>query len=156
MKFRANKAVAVLAGMRALIFPHHGKGFFGDLAHFCDICAVFHVQYGAYMQSADGSMRIPCAVGAMFFKNVGEPVGVFGKIVKFNGTILNKGDRFTVSLHGHHDIEAGFADFPNFALKGGIGCLQHGARKTVISHEFNKLLKFTQLLCTVISGKFDQ
>src|ERR1019366_9625054 len=30
VKFRTHDAVAVLAGMRALVFAHHREGFFGD------------------------------------------------------------------------------------------------------------------------------
>ena len=37
VKFRAHDAVAVFAGMRALVFPHHRERLLGDFAHGMDI-----------------------------------------------------------------------------------------------------------------------
>ena len=43
------------------------------------------------------------------------------------GAIFHKRDRLGLFLHRHHDVEAGFAQFGNGVLQGGIVNLDHPA-----------------------------
>src|SRR5262249_49316427 len=61
VEFRAHDAVAVLAGMGALVGPHQLEGLFGDGAHRLDVVLEAQVEHGAHVQAADRGMRIPGA-----------------------------------------------------------------------------------------------
>ena len=80
VKFRAHDAVAMLAGMRAFVFAHHLKRFFGDGAHHLDVLLEFQVQHRAHMQAAFGGVRVHGAAGAVSRKDGVEPRGVVGKM----------------------------------------------------------------------------
>ena len=65
VEFRAHETVAVLAGMRALVFAHRLKGLFGNGAHRLDVFLEFQVQHRAHMQAAFGGVRVHGAAGAV-------------------------------------------------------------------------------------------
>src|SRR5262249_28515880 len=59
VKLGAQDAVAVLAGMRALVFTHHGERLFGDRAHRLDVLVEAQIQYRPHVQAADPAVRLP-------------------------------------------------------------------------------------------------
>ena len=65
VEFGAHQAVAMLAGMRALVFAHHREGLFGDGAHRLDVLLELQVEHRAHMQAAFGGVRIHGAAGAV-------------------------------------------------------------------------------------------
>src|SRR4029453_14780057 len=58
--FAAAQAVAVLAGIRALVFADHRRGLFGDRAHFRGAAAA-HVENRPHVQRTDAGVRVPGA-----------------------------------------------------------------------------------------------
>ena len=117
VEFRAHEAIAVLAGMRALVFPHHREGFFGDGAHRLDVLFQFQVQHGAHMQAAFGSVRIHGAAGAVPGKDLVEAGGIIGQMRQRHRAVLDEGDRLALLLHRHHDVEAGGAKLGDAGLQ---------------------------------------
>ena len=73
VEFRAHDAVAVLAGMRALVGAHHVEGLLGDGAHRRDVLLEPQVEHRPHVQAADRGMRVPGAAGAVLLEDVGEP-----------------------------------------------------------------------------------
>ncbi len=94
---------------------------------------------------------MPC-----FSKIAGEAVGVIGEVFEPHGAILEKGDRFPVALHRHHDVEAGCAHFPDRLLKGGVDRLDDGAREAEIAHQFDERLEAPQVFRRVVAGELGQ
>ena len=88
VKFRSNNAVAVFSRVRSFVFPHHGKGFFGDGSHLLDVLARLHIQDRPDMKASFGGVRIPGPGGAVPVKYVGQSMCVFREIVEWNGTVL--------------------------------------------------------------------
>ena len=127
VKFRAHETIAVLAGMRSLVFAHHGECFLGDGAHRSDVLFQFEVQHRTYVKTAFGSMRIHGAAGAVFGEDGIEPLGVIGKMRQRYGAVLDKGHRLALFFHGHHDVEAGGPKFGNAGLQTRIDNLDHSA-----------------------------
>ena len=80
IKFRPGNAIPMFAGMRPAIALDQRKRFFSNTAHRCYIFAALHIQHWPDMQTANRGMRIPCAHGAIFLKNTGELIGIFGQI----------------------------------------------------------------------------
>ena len=103
-------AVAVLAGMRALVLAHHREGFLGDGAHRLDVLLELQVEHRAHMQAAFGGVRIHGAAGAVFGEDGVEPLGVVGEMRQRHRAILDERDRLALLLHRHHDVEAGGAE----------------------------------------------
>ena len=110
VKFGAHQPVAMLAGMRALVFAHHLEGFFGDGAHRLDVLFELQIEHRAHMQAAFGGVRIHGAAGAVLGEDGVEPLGIVGEMRQRHRAILDKGDRLALLLHRHHDVEAGGAE----------------------------------------------
>ena len=70
VEFRAHDAVAVLAGMRALVVAHHREGFLGDGAHRLHVLLLAQVQHRAHMQAADRGVRVPGAARAVLLEHL--------------------------------------------------------------------------------------
>ena len=122
VEFRAHDAVAVLAGMRALVFADHREGFLGDGAHRLDVLFELQVQHRAHMQAAFGGVRIHGAAGAVFGEDGVEPLGVIGQMRQRHRAILDERDRLALLLHRHHDVEAGGAELGD-ARSAGAGSM---------------------------------
>ena len=146
----------MFAGMAALVLPHHGEGFLGHGTHFYCSIRRLQVDHGAYVQATDRGMGVPGARGAMLGENLGQAVGIFGQVLQAHGAVFNEGYRFAVALHGHHDVQAGFAHLPNLGLETGVRGLDHGAGEAQIAHQFHQLSQLSQLLITIIAGEFHQ
>ena len=110
VEFGAHQAIAVLAGMRALVFAHQREGFLGDGAHRLDVLLQLQIQHGPHMQAAFGGVRIHRAAGAVLGKHLAQPRGVVGEMRQRHGAVLDEGDRLALLLHRHHDVEAGGAE----------------------------------------------
>ncbi len=120
MEFGAHDAVAVFAGMRALVVAHHGKGFLRYRPHGGDVAFQPDIEHRPDMQAADGGMGVPGAAGAVFGEDGGQPVGVVGKIVKRHGAVFDEGHRLAGLLHRHHDVETGGAKLRDRRLQPGV------------------------------------
>ena len=66
--------------------------------------------------------RVPC------FSNTSvSRVGVFGEMLERHRAILDEGDRLSLLLHRHHDVEAGGAHIGDRGLQRRIEHLDHAA-----------------------------
>ena len=66
--------------------------------------------------------RVPC------FSNISvSRVGVFGEMLERHRAILDEGDRLSLLLHRHHDVEAGGAHVGDRRLQRRIEHLDHAA-----------------------------
>ena len=146
----------MLAGMRTLVFAHHREGFLGDRPHLFGAELQLQIQHRTDMQAADRGMRIPGAVGAVFFENPGQPVGVFGEILEPHRAILDKRHRLPVALHRHHDVEPLLAHVPHRALEGRVGRLDDRAGKAEIAHQFDEPTQAPQIVVSILAGEFAQ
>ena len=68
VEFRAHQPVAMLAGMRALVFAHHGEGLFGDLAHGMHVFLLPQIEDRPHVQAAGAGMRVPGAARAVLLE----------------------------------------------------------------------------------------
>ena len=127
MEFAAHQPVAMLAGMRALVLAHHLEGFLGDGAHRLDVFLQPQVQHGPHMQAALAGMGVPGALGAVALEAFRQPRGIFRQMRQRHGAVFHEGDRLSLILHGHHDVEAGLAQFGDRGLQLGIIDLDHPA-----------------------------
>ena len=163
MEFRAHDAVAVLAGMRALVAAHHREGFFSDGAHRFDILLLAQIQYRSHMQAADRGVGIPGAARAVLLEHLGQPRRIFGKIDQRHGAIFHEGNRFSLLLHRHHDVEAGGAHVGDRRLQRRIVHLDDAApfranfveAETEIAHHGGELFQLAPVLGFAIV-EFDQ
>ncbi len=146
----------MLAGMRALVFAHHGEGLLGDRAHLLDVDLLLEVEHGPHMEAADRGMRVPGAVGAVLLEHGGEPRRVIREVVERHGAVLDEGDRLPVPLHRHHDVEAFLAHVPHRLLEGGVGGLDHGAGEAEIAHQLDQLHQPPPDVVGVLAGEFDE
>ena len=106
MKFRAYEPVPMFARMRAFVFRDQIKAFFCDCTHGFHILIQLEIQDRPHMQTTNGCMGIPSAACAVLLKNICETSSVGGQIGQLYRAIFHKGYRFSVALHGHHNIEA--------------------------------------------------
>ena len=156
VEFRANDAVAVFAGMGALVVADHGEGLFRDGPHFAHVAAGLHVEHRAHVQAADGGVRVPRAPGAVLLEDPVEALGVFAQVLERHRAVLDEGHRFAVPLHGHHDVEAGLADLPNGVPEGAVGDRHHGVGEAEGGHEIGQLVQTALLLGFLVAGELDQ
>ena len=156
VEFGTGDAVAVLARMRALVFAHQREGFLGDRPHLGRAGRVFQVDDRAHVQTALGGMGIPGAFGAVLVKDLGEALGIVGQIGQGHRAVLDEGDRLTVALHRHHDIQPGLAHAPDLALLGGRKRFDHAVRIAEIAHQFDQLRQMRALFVEVVAGEFHQ
>ena len=127
VELAAHQTVAVLAGVRALVFAHQGEGFLSDRAHRAHVALEPQVQHRADMQAAFGGVRVPRTARAVLLEHLGEPVGVVGEMRERHGAVLDEGDRLRRALHRHHDVEPGGAQRGDRRLRAGVQHLDHAA-----------------------------
>ena len=96
VELRAHDAVAVLAGVRALVFAHERERLLGDGAHRLDVLVEPQVQDRPHMQAADRSVGVPGAAGAVLLEHLGQPRGVVGEMLQRHRAILDEGDRLAL------------------------------------------------------------
>ena len=73
-----------------------------------------------------------------------------------DGAILDEGDRLTVALHRHHDVEAGLADFPQLRLRLRLRHLHDAAGQAEIGHQLDETRQVTQLVLALLARELDQ
>ena len=164
VKFRAHDAVAVLAGMRALVGAHHRERVLGDRAHRLHVLVEPQVEHRTHMQAAGARMRIPGAARAVLLEHLGETRGVFREMLERHRAILDEGDRLPLLLHRHHDVEARGAHLGDRGLQCRIEHLDHAAllRAGVapgiaeIAHQLAELLQAAQIFVVIVLAEFDQ
>ena len=155
VEFGADDAVAVFAGVAAFVFADEGEAFLGDGAHGGDVSGVFHVEDGADVEAADGGVGVPGSLGVVLFEDVVEAFGVVGEVLQGHGTVFDEGDRFSVAFHRHHDVEAGFADFGDLGLEGGVGGGDDGLGVAEVGHECVEFGQLGQQRCVLVAVEFD-
>ena len=115
----AAQTVTMFAAVGSFVFTYQFSSFFGDHTHLRGAAAwtaLAHVQDRSNMQSADRRMRIPGTARAVLCKDLGQGVGVLGKMLQWHGAVLDKADRLAVALQAHHDVEPRFSYFPKILL----------------------------------------
>ena len=127
--------------MRSLVLADHLEGFLGNGAHLLGTHLLLQVDHRPHVQGPDGGMGVPGAFGVVLVKHLRQAVGVFGQVFQTHGAILDEGDRFAVPLHGHHDVEARFADLPDVALEGRVHGLDHRVGEAQVGHHLDQLGK---------------
>ncbi len=127
VEFRAHDAVAVLAGMRALVGAHQVERLLGDRPHRLDVLLKPQIQDRPHMQAADRGMRIPGAARAVLLENVRQLRGVVRQMIERHRAVLDERDRLSLLLHRHHDVEAGGAHLVDGGLQLRIEHLDHAA-----------------------------
>ena len=163
MELGAHDAIAVFAGVRTLIVPHHRKGFLRDRTHGPHVLVELQVQHGSDVQAALRGMGIKGALCAVLLEDGGKPVGVVGEIGQRNGAVLDEGDRLAFLLHRHHHVEPGGTELRDGDLKRRFDDLHDAAplprgpipAKAEIAHPFVKLLEAAQVLRLVLLGELD-
>ncbi len=153
--FAAAQAVAMLAGIRALVFAHQCRRFFGNGAHF-DRAVAPHIENRPHVQCADTRMRIPGAFRSVTMEHFGQAARVFRQMFERHRAIFDEGDRLAVALHAHHDVQAGFTDFPQRFLFVRGRHLDDRIGQAQIGHELSKLFERRELLGTVLAREFHQ
>ena len=108
------------------------------------------------MQGADRGVGVPGAARAVLGEHVGEALRVVRQMLQRHGAILDEGDGLTVALHGHHDVEAGLADFPQLGLRPGLGHLDHAAGQAEIAHQLDQAREIAQLRLALLARELDQ
>src|SRR4051794_4959560 len=102
---------------RAVIVPHHRKGFLRDRTHGPDVLVELKVQHGTDMQTSLRGVGIKSALCAVLLEHRGEPVRVLGEMEQRNGAVLDEGDRLAFLLHRHHHVEPRGAELGDGDLK---------------------------------------
>ena len=120
VKLRPDDPVAMLAGMRPLVFAHHLERGLGDLAHGAHVLVELEVQNGPYVQTSFRGMGIPRAFGSVLVEHLGQAVGVVGQVFKRDGAILDEGHGLAFVLHRHHDVQPGLAQFTDLGGEGHV------------------------------------
>ena len=108
------------------------------------------------MQATHGCMRVPGALGAALVEHLGQAIGVFRKMLQRHRAVFDKGHRFAVTFHRHHDVQAGLAYFPEFTLYRRINHLDHAAGQAAIGHQFNQFFQPADLFIAIVPGKLHQ
>ncbi len=92
----------------------------------------------------------------MLGKDFRQPVGVLREVFERYCTVLDEGHRFSVALHRHHDVEPGFAHFPDFLLQRRIRNLRHCAGMPEIAHHLCQALQLCNRRVPVLAREFHQ
>ena len=164
VELRAQQSVAVLARMRALVFAHHGEGFFGDGAHGAHVLLEAQIEDRADMKAAGPRMRVPGAARAVPLEHIGETARIIGEMLERHRAVLDEGDGFALLLHRHHDVEAGRAQVGDRRLQAGIEHLDDAApfragpvpAEAEIAHQFVKHPQAAQVFLVIVLAELDQ
>ena len=125
----AHQAVAVLAGMAALVGADQRHRLLGDRAHRAHVLLELEVQDRADVQAADRGVGVPGAAGAVAGEDLGQARRVVGQMLERHGAVLDERDRLAGALHRHDDVEPGGAHLPDPGLGGRLERLDHGVRQ---------------------------
>ena len=158
MALGAHEAVAVLAGMRALVFAHESRTlprrWRASASRPSRPC----------MLSTGRTCRQPTEACAYQVPSVpclrehlGEPLGVLGEVLERHRAVLDERDRLPVALHRHHDVEAGLAHLPERALERRRPCISTTASGKPRS-PISSTRRCTPAACgsRVVAGELDQ
>ena len=154
----------MLAGMGAFVCADKVEGFLGNRTHRLDVLVKAQIEHRPHMQAADGCVRIPGAAGAVLLENVGQPGGVFGEVLERHCAILDEGDRLSLLLHRHHDIEPGGTHVVDGGLQLGIEHFDHATRfrpalvpaKTEIADKLPQPQQTPKVLAGVLFRELDK
>ena len=116
------------------------------------------------MQTPDGRVRVPGALGAVTREDVGQTLSVFREVRQGDGAILDERDRFSGLLHRHHHVEAGLAVLCDRALQAVVGdrddaapsAPRAGEGETHIAHQLRKLAELGRVSFCAALREFDQ
>ncbi len=164
VEFRAHQSVAMLAGMRAFVFAHHGESLLGDLAHGMHVFFLPQIQDRPHMQAAGAGMGIPGAARAVFLEDCRQPAGIIGEMDERHRAVLNERNRFALLLHRHHDVEAAGAHVGDGGLQIGAEHFDHAAPfvaalvpgKSEIANQVLEPPQPAQVLFVIILAELDQ
>jgi hypothetical protein len=152
----AHQPVAVFARVRAFVFPHHRERLFRNGAHGARVFLQLEIEDRAHVQAADGGVRIPRALGAVLLEHGGEALGVIGEVLQRHRAILDEGDRLSLALHRHHDVEAGRAYAPDRALPGCVGDFHDACGIAEVAHQFVELGEAAHVLRLLVFREFNK
>jgi hypothetical protein len=99
------------------------------MARICVAPFPAHIEYGAHVQRANGSVRVPGTRRTVLLENARQLVGVLGQVLERHRAVLDEGHGLAVALHRHHDVESRLAHLPEVALEAGIDHLDHAPRQ---------------------------
>ena len=164
VEFGADDAVAMLAGMGALVFADQLERLFGDRPHLPDFDVLLHVEHRPDVQAADRGMGIPGPRRTVPGEDLVEAGGVVRQMRQFDGAVLDEGDRLPLLLHRHHDVEAGFAQFGDGALLPRIGDGHHAALRLAaalpgeaeIGNRTCQHVETPEILLRILLGELDE
>ena len=96
------------------------------------------------MQQPHRSMGIPRAIGAMFAEDIGQAAREISQMFQRDSAIFNKGNRFALTPHRHHDIQPLGSHPPDAGLELWVFGFDHPAfgfariipMKAQIGHQF--------------------
>ena len=145
--FAPAQAITMLATVGPFVMAYQGRGLFGNRTHLGGTsvrASLAHVQNRPHMQRADRFTGIPGAFAAVFPEDFGQRAGVFGQMRQRHGAVFNKAHRLAIALQAHHDVQAGFADFPQVFLRCIVNHFNHGAGQAQIAHQLYQLFDFGQ------------
>ena len=108
------------------------------------------------MQAAFRGVRVPGAFGAVAPEDAGEAIGVVGEVVERHRAVLDEGDRLSVALHRHHDVEPGLAHFPDGLLERGVERLDHRAGVAEVGHQLDEAAEPPLLGVRVLACELDE
>ena len=107
----------MLAGVRPLVLTNNLQSLLYYCPHFLSATLFFHIKNGTNVEAAYRGMSVEGASCSMFMKYLADSTRIFCKVLQIHRTVFDEGNRFSVTLHRHHNIETGFSYFPNRLLK---------------------------------------
>jgi hypothetical protein len=140
----------------SLVLAHHGETLLGDGAHLVGLALLLEIQDRAYVQGAHGCVGVPGAAGSVPGKDFVQTSGILGQVLQAHRAVLDEGHRFTLTLHRHHDVETGFAHFPDCLLESRIGGLDDRIREAEVGHELAEAREPREQIVAVLAGELHQ
>ena len=115
-----------------------------------------HIENWTHVQRAYRGMGIPGTSRAVTCKDLAQCCGVFGKMFKGYGTVLDETDRFTIPTQAHHDVQARFAYFPECFLRSLIRHFHDATVLSQITHEAHQVVQALDQACVLFTAEFNQ
>ena len=97
-----------------------GQHLFRDGAKRGDVPGMLHVEGRAHVQEADRSVGVPGAARAVPREGLLHEGAELGQRGQGDRAVLHDRDRLALALHGHRDVQRGFAHGPDRGLPGRI------------------------------------